>query len=189
MLAGAILVEGQNSILLNTVEHYSRDPLLDAHYKQMSDDQLSFPDTLRFYRFLSICLIDTQDGKKLITGTWTCNFPITSSMRMNVYYVSLELSTTYFTPKNKTKLFLDKASLDIGKPMIRNETVKECQQMPILYQLRQLRKKFDSLSIYTNCRASLSFTSHLFLQPTNIWTLSSQNGPTLINLSQEKIGS
>ncbi|CEP10803.1 hypothetical protein, partial, partial [Parasitella parasitica] len=46
MLVGAILVEGQNSILLNTVEPYSRDPLLDAHYERLSHDQSSFPETL-----------------------------------------------------------------------------------------------------------------------------------------------
>ncbi|KAI7892561.1 uncharacterized protein EV154DRAFT_391950, partial [Mucor mucedo] len=57
-------------------------------------------------------------------------------------------------------------------------------------QLRQLRSKFDCLSTYTKCRASSSFTSHPFFQPTTIWTLSSQNGSNsnLINLSQEKTG-
>lgn len=40
----------------------------------------------------------------------------------------------------------------------------------------------------TKCRASSSFTSHPFLQPTTIWTFPSQNGSTLINLSQDKIG-
>ncbi|GAA5799033.1 hypothetical protein HPULCUR_004442 [Helicostylum pulchrum] len=188
MLAGAILAEGQNSILLNTVEPYSRDLLLDAHYERLSADQSSFPETLGIYGFLFICLIDTQDGKKLIIGTRTCNFLVTSSMRLDVHSVNLGPSTTHFTPTNKTRLFLDKASLDIVKPMLRNETVNECQQMPILYQLRQLRSKFDRLSTYTKCRASSSFTSHPFLQPTTIWTFSSQNGSTLINLSQEKIG-
>ncbi|GAA5808873.1 hypothetical protein MFLAVUS_002272 [Mucor flavus] len=162
MLAGAILAEGQNSILLNTVEPYSRDPLLDAHYERLSADQSSFPETLDIYGFLSICLIDTQDGKKLIIGTRTCNFLVTSSMRLNFHSVNLGPSTTHFTPTNKTRLFLDKASLDVVKPMLRNETVNECQQMPILYQLRQLRSKFDRLSTYTKCRAS-SFTSHPFL--------------------------
>ncbi|KAI9015246.1 hypothetical protein CLU79DRAFT_724982 [Phycomyces nitens] len=188
MLVGAILVDGQNSILLNTVEPYSRDPLLDAHYERLSPDQSSFPETPGIYGFLSICLIDTQDGKKLIIGTRTCNFLVTSSMRLDVHSVNLGPSTTHFTPTNKTRLFLDKTSLDTVKPMLKNETVNECQQMPILYQLRQLRSKFDRLSTYTKCRASSSFTSHPFLQPTTIWTLSSQNGSTLINLSQEKIG-
>ncbi|KAI8639730.1 hypothetical protein BD408DRAFT_434941 [Parasitella parasitica] len=188
ILAGAILAEGQNSILLNTVEPYSHDPLLGARYERLSADQSSFPETLGIYGFLPIYLIDTQNGKKLIIGTRTCNFLVTSSMRMDVHSVNLGPSTTHFTPTNKTRLFLDKASLDIVKPMLINETVNKCQQMPILYQLRQSRSKFDRLSTYTKCRASSSFTSHPFLQPTTIWTLSSQNDSTLINLAQEKLG-
>ncbi|KAG2206304.1 hypothetical protein INT47_007318 [Mucor saturninus] len=190
MLAGAILVEGPNSILLNTVEPYSRDPLLDAHYEKFTTGQSTFPTSLGIYGFLSICLVDTQDGRKLIIGTRTCNFLITSSMRLDVHSINLGPSTTHFTPTKKTRLFLDKASLDIVKTMLQEETINKCQQMPILYQLRQLRSKFDCLSTYTKCRASSSFTSHPFLQPTTIWTLSSQNGSSsnLINLSQDKIG-
>ncbi|KAI7892560.1 uncharacterized protein EV154DRAFT_504824 [Mucor mucedo] len=135
MLAGAILVEGPNSILLNTVEPYSRDPLLDAHYERLTVGQSIFPTSLGIYGFLSFCLVDTQDGRKLIVGTRTCNFLITSSMRLDVHSINLGPSTTHFTPTKKTRLFLDKASLDIVKTMLQDETVNQCQQMPILYQL------------------------------------------------------
>lgn len=140
-----------------------------------------FPETPGISRLLSICIIDKKDGKKLIIGTRTCNFLITSSMRLDV---NLGTATAHFTPSTNTRLFLDRATLDIVKSMLGNQTVNERQQMPILYQLRQLRSKFDQLSTYTKGRASSSSTSCPLLQP----TLSPQNGSTSTNLSQEKIG-
>lgn len=53
LLAGAILVEGRTAILLNTIEPYSRDSLLDAHHeKKLSGFTSSFPCLSGQYGYL-----------------------------------------------------------------------------------------------------------------------------------------
>ncbi|ORY92363.1 hypothetical protein BCR43DRAFT_508442 [Syncephalastrum racemosum] len=189
LLAGAILLEGQTSIVLNTVEPYGRDPLLDAHYERQSGSFSSFPETSGTYGLLSILLFDTSDGKKLIIGTRPSNFLVTASMRLDTRSINLGPTTSHFSPSEKTRIFLDKKSIELVAPMLTNPEITEAQTMPALYQLRQLRSRFDCLSTYTKCRASSTLSSRLHFQPTSIWTLSAQDGTSQANLSQDKIGS
>lgn len=91
--------------LTNTVEPYSRDPLLDAHYKRSSDSQSSFPETNGIYGYFKVCLLDTQDGRKLVISTRSCDFLVTASMRLDLQPVHLGPSTTHICPSNTTRVF------------------------------------------------------------------------------------
>ncbi|KAF7720479.1 hypothetical protein EC973_008187, partial [Apophysomyces ossiformis] len=111
LLADAILDDGVNAILLNTVEPYSRDSLTDAHYdRRLSNSPSSFPDR-----------------KKLVLGTRSCNMLVTSSMRLDIRSVNLGLSTTHFLPSRNTRVFLDKESIDAVSLMLISDNLVSAQ--------------------------------------------------------------
>ncbi|KAG1170466.1 hypothetical protein G6F70_009072 [Rhizopus microsporus] len=136
LLAGAIIIEKQTSMLVNTVEPYARDPLPDAHYER-SPTKSSFPTEPGIYGHIRICLLDSPDGKKLVLGTRVCNFLVTSSMRLDVNSCNISPSTTHFTPSDESRIFLDNSSIQFVTEMIENPDINECQVMPVLNQLRQ----------------------------------------------------
>lgn len=75
LLAGAILIEGPTAIIINAVEPYSRDTLLDAHHeRRLFGTATSLPSKPNKYDFLQICQLLTPDGLKLTIGSRTCNF-------------------------------------------------------------------------------------------------------------------
>ncbi|KAG0747471.1 hypothetical protein G6F66_002000 [Rhizopus arrhizus] len=189
LLAGSILVQDQAAILLNTIEPYSRDSLLDAHYERRSSGSASsFPSVPSQYGYLSILLLSTADGDKLVIGTRACNFLIISSIRLNKQSVSLDPVASHFMSTKSTKVFLDIHSIDLAMPLLNGPSVRCSQSMPSLYQLKQVRSKFDHTSTYTMCRASSAVASSLELQPSSIWTLSDQDSNNA-GMSQEKVGS
>lgn len=151
LLAGAIILEQETSILVNTIESYARDALLDAHYER-SATKSSFPTELGIYGYIEICLIDSPDGKKLVVGTHAYNFLVTSSMRLDINSCNIGPSTTHFKPSKESRVFLDKSSIEFANNMIKDRDIKECQVMPALNQLGQLRSKFDCLSTYSGRR-------------------------------------
>ncbi|KAI9005450.1 hypothetical protein CLU79DRAFT_713131, partial [Phycomyces nitens] len=57
-----------------------------------------------------------------------------------------------------------------------------------LYQLKQIRSKFDHISTYSRCRVLSMFGMYLAFQPYSIWTLADQDS-TQHTISQEKLGS
>lgn len=164
LLAGAILVEGSASILLHTIEPYGRDSSIDAHHeRRLPGSPSSFPERQGPYGFLNICLLPTPDGQKLVLGSRSCNLLVTSSLRLDTHSVNIGHLTTHFTPSPQTRAFLDSHSVELTKRMLANESTNSAKTMPVLYQLRQVRSKFHSLSTYTKCRASSTFTSRLEL--------------------------
>lgn len=65
-LTGMILVEGEMTLLLNTIEPCTRDTLLDAqHEKRVSDSPSSLPSISGHDGCFQICLLSTTDGQKL----------------------------------------------------------------------------------------------------------------------------
>ncbi|KAI8635742.1 hypothetical protein BD408DRAFT_155953 [Parasitella parasitica] len=189
LLAGAILIEGATGIVINAVEPYSRDTLLDAHYeRRFLGAATSFPSKPNQYGFLSICQLSTPDGLKLIIGSRTSNFLVTSSLRLDSISVNLGPATTHFTPSENTRLFLDVSSIAACKSEMSNPMLSRSQLMPSMYLLRQVRSKFDHLSTYTLCRSVSMIASQLELQPSTIWTLSDQES-SQTSISQEKVGS
>ncbi|KAG1139585.1 hypothetical protein G6F37_009342 [Rhizopus arrhizus] len=162
----------------------NRDWLEYPSYGSLS----SFPESRGLYGYLNICLLNTADGQKLVLGTRTCNLLVTPSLRLDKESVNLGPSTTHFAPSEKTRVFVDLESIHSAKSMLSNKRQTSAQDMSLLYQMRQLRSKFHSLSTYTKCRASASITSRLELQPSTIWMLSDNDSPQHIP-SQDKVDS
>lgn len=155
LFAGGILVEGGTAIILNAIEPYARDTFLDAHHeRRLFGSSSSFPSTPGCYGYLSICVLPTPDGHKLVLGTCTCNFLVTSSLRLDCMSVNLGPTTSHFAPCENTRVFLDSHSVEIVKPMRSDPSTNRCQTMSSLYLLKQVRSKFDHLSTYTMCRSS-----------------------------------
>jgi hypothetical protein len=69
-LAGAIIIEGAKSVIVNNIELYSRDTLLDAHHeRRLSGTASSFPSTPNRYGFVTIRQLSAPDGLKLVIGS------------------------------------------------------------------------------------------------------------------------
>lgn len=189
LLAGAILIDGNKSIMLNTVEAYSRDFIDDAHAERRSSIQASsFPTKAGKYGHLNIQISSTADGDKLVLGTRTCNFLVTASCRLDICSVETGPATTHFLPSENTRVFLDKESAKSALSMLDNRGVSACQEMPALWMLKQVRSRFHKLCTYSMCRASSSLTSRLECQPCSIWTLCDQT-PAAQKLSNERLSS
>ncbi|CAO3591759.1 unnamed protein product [Absidia cylindrospora] len=189
LLAGAILVEKGMTIILNTVEPYARDTQLDAHHeKRFIGSVSSFPSAPGRYGYLSIRLLPSSDGQKLVLGTRTCNFLVTASLRLDTMSVNLGPTTSHFTPSENTKVFLDTHSIALAKSMLSDPSTSRSQTMPSLYLLKQVRSKFDHLSTYALCRSSSTIASRLELQPVTIWTHSDQD-TNQAAMSQKRVGS
>ncbi|GAA5809341.1 hypothetical protein MFLAVUS_002749 [Mucor flavus] len=74
LLAGGILVEGSKAMLIDIIESYLRDSLLDAHHEKRDfGSATSFPSKSSRYGFFSICQLSSSDGIKLSIGSRTCN--------------------------------------------------------------------------------------------------------------------
>lgn len=190
LLAGAIIIEGSTAVIINALEPYSGDTVLDAHHEErrLFGTATSFPSKRNQYGFLSICQLSTPDGLKLIIGSRTCNFLVTSSLRLDIISASLGPATTHFTPSQTTsRLFLDVDFIVACKSELSNRTLSRSQVMPSMYMLRQLRSKFDHLSTYTMCRSVSTIASQLELQPLTIWTLLSDQESTQASITEEKL--
>lgn len=155
LLAGCIIMQDEVSILVNTIEPYARDSLIDAHFERRSTGSpSSFPTTSGRYDFLTVCLLPTNDGQKLMIGTRTSNFLVTSSIRLDRQSVNIGPATIHFHPTTLTKIFLDCLSIELAKSSLDNTKINRVQFIPSLYQLKQVRSKLDCLLTYAMCRSS-----------------------------------
>ncbi|KAF7727540.1 hypothetical protein EC973_007413 [Apophysomyces ossiformis] len=192
IFAGAIMIEGNTALLINCVEPYGRLKAVDAHYeRRLQKDTSSFPEKAGKYGWLKIVSSSEEGGQKLKIGTRTCNLLVTSSVRIDNgsgYAPELGPFTRNFRPSEKTKTFLDSASLASGKEMLEDDECRRVDRGRFLFQLRQLRSKFHALSSYTMCRASSTFTPGMEMMPYTVWTLFDYDCGQSIS-SQEKIGS
>ena len=153
--------------------------LLEATYLRKPEEIL---DKLLF-SCSSLAYIDGEGVSR------TCNFLVTSGLRLDITSVNLGPATTHFMPSPETRLFLDVSSITACKSELSNQKLSRSQMMPSLYLLKQVRSKFDYLSTYTMCRSVSSIASQLEFQPTTIWTFCDQESSHHISASNEKIGS
>ncbi|KAI8988045.1 hypothetical protein BDF20DRAFT_804306, partial [Mycotypha africana] len=102
LLAGAILVDGSQALLLNGVKSYSRYPSIDAHFENVSSTQeLSIPQlSSQYSNKLKITKINMDNSEKLILGSKTMNILVISSIRIDDSKIAPEVgpSTFNFTP-------------------------------------------------------------------------------------------
>ncbi|KAI9361311.1 hypothetical protein BD770DRAFT_317379, partial [Pilaira anomala] len=110
---------------------------------------------------------------------------IVSSHRLDRESINLGAYTTYFKPSSNSCGFLNKGSIQKANALFKDGDAEEASVMPALYQLKQVRSKFNQVSTYTRCRVSSDLTSPMELQPCTIWTLADQDW----TISQEKLAS
>ncbi|CAO3601382.1 unnamed protein product [Absidia cylindrospora] len=197
LLAGAIVIDDSKSLFLNTVEPYGRDSSIDAHFeRRLPGNASSYPTAVGPYGHLTIQVMPGAGGNenaaKLVVGTRTCNFLVTSSLRLDANSVNMGPSTTHFAPSSAitSRLFLDTSSIQLATALLNDTNTMQSQEMAVLFQLKQVRSKFDCLSTYTLCRSSSTLSSYMELQPATIWTLCENDSQQKKSMrSQEKIAS
>ncbi|KAL9550705.1 hypothetical protein MBANPS3_004597 [Mucor bainieri] len=182
LLAGSILTDDKQAILLNGVEIYNRDPTLDAHCEKASTmANSSIPTLLSQYpNQLQITKVRHDNSEKLLLGTQTCNFLVVSSIRVDSSIFGAEVgpSTKNFTPTRACRLYL-------SRPQEQSKIVNST--MEPLYKIRQLRSYHHIPSTYCFGRSFSIYTSSVQLQPYTVYTL--KYSPFLKQNSDSILGS
>ncbi|ORY96924.1 hypothetical protein BCR43DRAFT_293109 [Syncephalastrum racemosum] len=130
LLAG--LVEGTTAVIINTVEPYCRDTMLDAHHeRRVFGGPTSFPSTPNRYGFLSISKLSTSDG------------PVTHYHRTRDF--SSELPLSYLVQTGRTtarKRCSSKTGSNSRSSCSRSSNMPRslpCQASPLSADLKTLR--------------------------------------------------
>ncbi|KAG0162274.1 hypothetical protein DFQ30_002424, partial [Apophysomyces sp. BC1015] len=144
---------------LNIIESYGRSPSLDAH-RYPSASSLP-PVTIKYSNTWATILVG-REGKKFIIGTKSMNALVTSSLRIDTILPASigGIVSNFDLDKNDSNasIFLDQETVDLANQLVRNCDTDMITQFDPLHQIRQLRSKFYSPSIFLLCRASR--TSH-----------------------------
>ncbi|ORE09846.1 hypothetical protein BCV72DRAFT_222391 [Rhizopus microsporus var. microsporus] len=128
LLVGTIVGDSSGFIAINTIEPYGHYILADTHHGCRFTPELStFP---------------TKEASR------ACDLLIVSSQRLDHESVNLGAHATLFEPSSRTRIFLDKQSVQRAHDLFKKNNIEEVSAMPCLYQLKQVRSKFDKLSIY-----------------------------------------
>lgn len=173
LLAGAILVDGEQILFLNTVEVYARSSSLDTHHERL-DPVASFssvPTPLNKYQNMAVLGYENDNSKKLIIGTYSFNALVTSSIRLDqTSELETGPSTKQFSPSRNTQIFIAQTSRIAANDII--ETKKNTlYDFDILHQLRQLRSRLTSPSTYSISRACAMLTNQISCKPYTIFSI------------------
>lgn len=176
LLAGAVLVDGNQALLLNGVESYSRYPSIDAHFEKVQPTQeSSIADlTSQYPNMLKITKLYVDNSEKLVIGTKTLNILAISSIRIDDSKIAPEVgpSTKQFTPSIRTRIFLSISSIQLANDTLNSSDGKVLSVgMDALVHIRQLRSKFHQRSMFSLGRFYSVFTQDITVQPFSIYTL------------------
>jgi hypothetical protein len=83
LLAGCILVDQEQILLVNCKEFYGKLRTLDPHYERFENNYSStLPDeNISVYQYICVCNVDEDNSHKLIIGSFIFSSSITSSAR------------------------------------------------------------------------------------------------------------
>ncbi|KAI7902945.1 uncharacterized protein BX663DRAFT_542965 [Cokeromyces recurvatus] len=122
--------------------------------------------------------LNSQHGPKLVIGTQTMNYLVTSFVRLDkeekpsVGAVSTSFKLEKLEESLSTRIYIDKYVLNKAMKLAENKDAKAVTNYNILDQLRQVSTHFKSPSTYYLCRASGFVTRTHQCQPYSIFTLS-----------------
>lgn len=122
--------------------------------------------------------MNSQHGPKLIIGTQTINYLVTSFVRLDkeekprVGAVSTSFKLETLEESFSTRIYIDEYALNKAMKLAENKDAKAVTNYNILDQLRQVGTHFESPSTYYLCRASGFVTRTHQCQPYSIFTLS-----------------
>lgn len=173
LLAGAILVDGNQALLLNGVEAYCRYPSVDVHHENLTTTQeSSVPElTSQYPNELKITKINVDKSEKLILGSRTMNVLVVSSIRIDDAKLAPEVgpSTSNFSPSKNTQIFLASSSIKLANKILDDpSSLTLCDPVS---NLRQLRSKYLQPSTYALARFFSVFTPDITVQPYTVYTL------------------
>ncbi|KAI9263008.1 hypothetical protein EDC94DRAFT_608046 [Helicostylum pulchrum] len=156
LLAGSILVEGNEVLLINCIELYNQNLSLDPHYEKFGLMYMvgSGPSLNNKYNGINIISKVEDRSKKLLISTLVFNALVTSSLRLDHNYLpEVGASTFLFSPTKDTKLYLSSRSIEQA-----NKTIGEKLELANLHdldsQLRQVKSRLASPLMYTSARFS-----------------------------------
>lgn len=119
LLAGTVLVDGNQVLLLNGVELYGRYPSIDVHFENVLSIQESTIPSLssQYSNKFKITKINVDKLEKLALGPKTMNLLVMSSIRIDDSRLASEVgpSTKIFTPSKNTRVFLSTSSIQLAK--------------------------------------------------------------------------
>lgn len=173
LLAGAILVQDDEILLINMVEVYARSAPLDAHHERIGPIKTfsSIPTRLDFYQDIVVKQVYEDNSKKLIIGTFSFNALITSSLRLDINCLpQVGPSTHNFSPSKNTRIYIAHSSIELANSIIEDRK-EELYPYDLFHQLRQLRTKLTSPSTYTISRACSLWTNDIRCRPYTVFTL------------------
>ncbi|KAL9536830.1 hypothetical protein MBANPS3_012331 [Mucor bainieri] len=171
LLSGAILVDGEQALLLNCVEAYGRLASIDAYHEHHSgspeNHSLPLPNTL--YNNIVCKLLDD----KLVIGTKASSILATSNLRLDLYPPVPEVGpyTTNFFPSEATSIILSKASVKKVNEIIESENFLINSDSDILTNLKQIQSTFYCSSTYSPSKFHYIFTNSIGLQPYSLVAL------------------
>ncbi|KAI7900882.1 uncharacterized protein BX663DRAFT_438374, partial [Cokeromyces recurvatus] len=103
LLAGSILVEENQALLINCIELYNRKPSVDLHYERFGSrfSISSIPSKNNKYNGINIISKAEDKSRKLLIGTFVFNGLVTSSIRLDKdFSPEVGASTFLFSPTN-----------------------------------------------------------------------------------------
>lgn len=184
LFTGAVLYREDTgmALLLTTVEVYGRTTSVDPHCEQPN---VSYPPKSKKYNGVWPTSVESSDGLKLTIGTNVFNYLITGSVRVDKKCVAeVGPSTKQFVlnlheDSKMTQMFINESVYNHAKSLGEDEDCQEIEKSHSLYQVRQLRSKFDQLQTYEKGRATFHEFNVLDHQPFSVFTLcNSQNKTT-----------
>ncbi|CEG67171.1 hypothetical protein RMATCC62417_03638 [Rhizopus microsporus] len=193
--AGAILLEGFTAIIINCVEPYGRLKKTDAHHERRLESSMhssSYPQTESKYGWISSVIVEEDNVTKLKIGTTSFNLLVTSSIRLDNKpntqdIIQMGSKTTNFVPTVNTSIYLDKKSIELANSLLDNQATVSINQQNRLFQLKQIRSKFDCLSSYTMCRSFSTIATNMMFRPYTIFTLCEYDSPQVIESQAQKL--
>ncbi|KAF9195850.1 hypothetical protein BGZ49_002953, partial [Haplosporangium sp. Z 27] len=186
IISGCIIsnIFNGKAILVNEVEIYGRDEMLDCHQEHPRNEKgvigkASTPSTTgeEFYKGVRPVTLRGRDGVRLVIGTCSCNALITSCVRIDEDVegsISVGGDTVNFEIlENELKfirIFVDRERITEGEEMAQKTKQAACKDFGIEH-LRQIRSKFDIENTFQLLRRSGPLTDRQQFRPQTIFTL------------------
>ncbi|CEG74725.1 hypothetical protein RMATCC62417_09887 [Rhizopus microsporus] len=141
LLTGAIVGDSSGFIAINTIEPYGRYILEDTYHERRFTPELStFPTKEGNYGYVQVIQRPSAENglPKLHIASRACDLLVVSSHRLDHESVNLGAHTTHFEPSSRTRIFLDKQSVQKVHDLFKKNNIEEASTMLCLYQLKQV---------------------------------------------------
>ncbi|KAI7820657.1 hypothetical protein BC939DRAFT_399221 [Gamsiella multidivaricata] len=186
LLSGSVItnIQSGQTILVNEVEFYGRDAMLDCHKEPTGEqkgvpEKTSIPSTTgeEYYKRVRPVTLRRRDGVRLVIGTNTCGVLVTSCIRVDRILegsISVGGDTRNFeiseSELKNIRVFVDNERLGKGKKM-KKKTVKKITKDFGADRLRQVRSKFHRLNTFRLIRCSGPLTDAPQFRPFSVFTI------------------